>query len=71
MSKEQYDALSEEEQKFIRGVMKIARIAVEANKRQGRTREQIREATKDSVRFQMPGAVQKENIDAIMISKVV
>lgn len=48
MSKEQYDALDEEEQKFIRGVMKIARIAVEANKRQGKTREQIREETKDS-----------------------
>lgn len=71
MSKEQYDALDEEEQKFIRGVMKIARIAVEANKRQGKTREQIREETKDSVKFKMPGVVQKENIDAVMQSKVV
>lgn len=71
MSKEQYDALDEEEQKFIRGVMKIARIAVEANKRQGKTREQIREETKDSIKFKMPGAVQKENIDAVMQSKVV
>ena len=71
MSKEQYDALDEEEQKFIRGVMKIARIAVEANKRQGKTREQIREETKDSVKFKMPGVIQKENIDAVMQSKVV
>lgn len=71
MSKEQYDALDEEEQKFIRGVMKIARIAVEANKRQGKTREQIREETKDSVKFKMPGVVQRENIDAVMQSKVV
>ena len=71
MSKEQYDALDEEEQKFIRGVMKIARIAVEANKRQGKTREQIKEETKDSVKFKMPGVVQKENIDAVMQSKVV
>lgn len=71
MSKEQYDALDEEEQKFIRGVMKIARIAVEANKRQGKTRDQIREETKDAVKFKMPGVVQKENIDAVMQSKVV
>lgn len=71
MSKEQYDALDEEEQRFIRGVMKIARIAVEANKRQGKTREQIREETKDSVKFKMPGVIQKENIDAVMQSKVV
>lgn len=71
MSKEQYDALDEEEQRFIRGVMKIARIAVEANKRQGKTREQIKEETKDSVKFKMPGVVQKENIDAVMQSKVV
>lgn len=71
MSKEQYDSLDEEEQKFIRGVMKIARIAVEANKRQGKTREQVKEETKDAIKFKMPGVVQKENIDAIMQSKVV
>ena len=71
MSKETYDSLDDEEKKFITGVMKIARIAVEANKRQGKTREQIREETKDSIRFKMPGVVQKENIDAVMQSKVV
>lgn len=71
MSKEQYDSLDEEEQRFIRGVMKVARIAVEANKRQGKTREQVREETKDAVKFKMPGVVQKENIDAVMKAKVV
>lgn len=70
MSKEQYDALDEEEQRFITGVMKIARIAVEANKRMGRSREQIRKDTSDSIRFKMPGLVQKENMEAIAKAKV-
>lgn len=69
MSKEQYESLSIEEQTFIKGVMKIARIAVEANRRLGRTHKDIMKDTADSVRFKMPGAVQKENIDAIMSTR--
>lgn len=65
MSKEQFDALPEEEKKFITGTMKIARKAVEANRRLGRTREQIRKDTSDSIRFKMPGTAQKENMEAI------
>lgn len=64
MSKEQYDALDEKDQKFIQGVMKIARIAVEANKRQGKSREQVRKEA-SVPRFQMPGVVQKENMQAV------
>lgn len=70
MSKEQFDALDEEEKTFITGVMKIARIAVEANKRMGRSREQVRKDTSDSIRFKMPGAVQKENMEAVAKAKV-
>lgn len=70
MSKEQFDELDEEEKKFITGVMKIARIAVEANKRMGRSRDQIRKDTADSIRFKMPGAVQKENMEAVAKAKV-
>lgn len=65
MSKEQFDALSKEEQEFITGTMKIARIAVEANKRLGRTKEQIRKDTSDAIKFKMPGLVQKENMEAV------
>lgn len=65
MSKEQYDELDEEEKVFITGVMKIARIAVEANNRMGRSKEQIQKDTADSIRFKMPGAVQKENLEAV------
>ena len=69
MSKEQFDALPEEEKKFITGTMKIARKAVEANRRLGRTREQIRKDTSDSVRFKMPGTAQKENMEAVKMAK--
>lgn len=65
MSKEQYDSLPEEEKEFITGTMKIARIAVEANKRLGRTKEQIRKDTSDAIKFKMPGLVQKENMEAV------
>lgn len=70
MSKEQYDALPEEEQVFMRGVMKIARIAVAANKRVGNSKEKIKEATSSSIKFKMPGLVQKENMEAVAAAKV-
>ena len=69
MSKEQYDALPEDEKEFIKGVMKIARIAVEANRRMGKSREQLKKEV-EVPRFQMPGAVQKKNMKAIEQSKV-
>lgn len=65
MSKETYDALPQEEKDFITGTMKIARIAVEANRKLGRTKEQIKKDTADAVKFKMPGVVQKENMDAV------
>lgn len=69
MSKESFDSLDENSQTFIKGVMKIARIAVEANRRMGKTREQIK--SESSVpRFQMPGVVQKENMEAIAVAKI-
>lgn len=70
MSREQFEELSDEEKTFIVGVMKVARIAVEANRRLGRTREQIRKDTSDSIRFKMPGAVLKDNMEALESSGV-
>lgn len=69
MSKEDFDALSKEEQERIKGVMKIARIAVEANKRKGKSREQVK---KDSQvpKFLMPGVIQKENMEAVNMAKM-
>lgn len=65
MSKETYDALPQEEKDFITGTMKIARIAVEANRKLGRTKEQIKKDTADAVKFKMPGVIQKENMEAV------
>lgn len=65
MSREEFDALDEDQKDFITGVMKLARIAVEANRRMGRSREQIHKDTAEAVRFQMPGVVQRENMNAI------
>lgn len=65
MSKEQYESLNDEEKKFILGTMKIARKAVEANRRLGRNKKEIYKDTESSVRFKMPGVVQKENMSAV------
>lgn len=70
MSKEQFDELPEKDQVFIQGVMKIARIAVEANRRLGKSRDQMKKET-EVPRFQMPGAVQRENMDAIANAAVI
>lgn len=70
MSKEKFDALDEEEKKFITGVMKLARIAVEADRRTGKTKDQVRKDTSDAVRFKMPGLVQRENMEAIAKAKI-
>ena len=68
MSKEEFDSLEEEEQVFIKGVMKVARIAVEANKRCGKSREQVKKEA-EVPKFMMPGVVQKENMNAIKQAK--
>lgn len=69
MSKDEFDSMSAEDKKFIMGVMKIARIAVEANMRMGKTREEVYKETSNSVRFQMPGKIQKENMEALAKAK--
>lgn len=68
MRKEDFDELPESTQEYLKGVMRIARIAVEANKRVGNTREKIKKETSDNMRFKMPGVVLKENMDAIRSS---
>ena len=65
MSKEDFDRLPEEEQEYFKKVMRIARVAVEANRRVGNSKEKIKKATSDNMKFKMPGVVLKENQDAI------
>lgn len=66
MKKEDFDKLPTETQEYLKGVMKIARIAVEANRRVGNSKEKIRKATSENMKFKMPGQVLKENKDAVM-----
>lgn len=65
MSKEDFDKLPEEEQEYFKKVMRIARVAVEANRRVGNSKEKIKKATSDNMKFKMPGVVLKENQDAV------
>ena len=65
MSKEEFDSLPREEQDYLKKVMRIARVAVEANRRRGLSKEDIKKGTAGSMKFKMPGAVLKENMDAV------
>lgn len=64
MKKEDYDVLPEHTQSYLKKVMKIARVAVEADRRCGKTREQVKKDTAESLRYQMPGAILNENMKA-------
>lgn len=60
MSKEDFDKLAEHEQVALKKCLAYARIAVEADKRLGLTKDKVKEATRDSLRHPMPGAGLKE-----------
>lgn len=61
MTREQFEEYNEKDQLRIKEILKYAKIAVEAAKRQGKTKDEIRaEATKSS-RHRMPGENWKEN----------
>ena len=61
MTKEEFDSYSPEEQDALKKTLKLARIAVEANKRKGLSKEQVEEATRDAIRHPMPGAGLPDN----------
>lgn len=56
MTKEEFDSYTPEEQIALKRVLKYARVAVEADKRQHMSIEDVRAATTDSIRHPMPGA---------------
>ena len=61
MTREDFDNYNEEEQEALKKTLKFARVAVEANKRRGLSKEQVQEATRDAIRHPMPGAGLSEN----------
>lgn len=61
MTEEQFNDYSEADQIRIKKIIKYARVAVEAAKRQGISKEKIREEATKSARHLMPGEGLKEN----------
>lgn len=55
MSKDQFEGYTKTEQRRIRLIMKYGNIAIEAGKRKGMSKEDVREANKSSLRHRMPG----------------
>jgi 5-methylcytosine-specific restriction protein A len=64
MSKADFEALTSEEQISLRKILKLARVAVEADRRRGLTKEEIKKQTASSVRHIMPGEGLSENQEA-------
>lgn len=56
MTKEEFDSYTPEEQTALKRVLKYARVAVEADKRQHMSMDDVRAATTDAIRHPMPGA---------------
>lgn len=69
MSKEEFEKLPEKNQEYLKKVMQLVRIAVDADKKCGKTREQVKKDTQESLKYKMPGLIQKENMQAIKDSK--
>ena len=61
MTKEEFDKYSSEEQTALKKCLKLAKIAVEADKRKNMSMEDIRKATSDAVRHPMPGTGLPDN----------
>lgn len=61
LTKEDFETYSEEEQLSLRKVLKLAKIAVDADKRRNMSLEDVRKATSDSIRHPMPGTGLPDN----------
>lgn len=70
MTKEEFDGYSEEEQTALKRCLKLAKIAVAADKRRNMSIENVRKATSDSIRHPMPGAGLPDNKRAYKESKL-
>lgn len=69
MTKEEFDTYSEDEQLALKKCLKLAKIAVEADRRKNMSMDDVRKATSDSVRHPMPGAGLKDNESAYNSAK--
>lgn len=61
MSEQDFNDLMPTEKTSLKRALKLARIAIDAGKRLGKTKEQVFEETKNAIKHPMPGAGMKEN----------
>lgn len=69
MSKEDFDALPEANQMSLRKSLRLARLAIDADKRKGLSKDDIKRATQGAIKHPMPGDGFKENQQAYDSSK--
>lgn len=69
MDEDTFNALPENEQTALKRALKLARVAIEADKRRGMSKEDVKQATVDAIRHPMPGAGLKENQQAYAVSQ--
>lgn len=69
MPESEFNELLPSEKSSMKRALKLARIAIAADKRKGLSKEQIGNATKDSIRHRMPGVGLKENQIAYSYAK--
>ena len=61
MTREEFDSYSEEEQTALKKCLKLAKVAVEADKRRNMSLDDVKKATSDSIKHPMPGTDLKDN----------
>lgn len=69
MTEEEFNSYSTDEQEALKKTLRYAKVAVEANKRKGLSKEQVMEATSDAVRHPMPGAGLADNRAAFAVAR--
>lgn len=69
MTQEEYNSYTSDEQEALKKTLRYAKVAVEANKRKGLSKEQVVAATSDAIRHPMPGTGLAENRAAYQMAK--
>lgn len=70
MSKEQFDGLDEPEQTSLKRALKLARVAIKADKHKGFSKEDVQSMTKDAIRHPMPGTAPKVDTSKIKTKRL-
>ena len=68
MSKDDFDSQTPEQQLSLKKALKLARVAIEADKRKGLSKEDVARETQDAIRHPMPN-INKENEIAYKVAK--